>query len=177
MAKDQQAIDRYGVIGNPVSHSRSPAIHRQFADQTGQRMSYELLEVPPDRFESTVSGFRGAGGKGLNVTVPFKLEAARLADRVSERAGEAGAVNTLVFQGGEVFGDNTDGIGLVRDLAANHEFKIDAVTILILGAGGATRGIVGPLLVLGPERFVMANRAVSWAGAIADHFAQRGRLE
>jgi shikimate dehydrogenase len=177
MAKDQQAIDRYGVIGNPVSHSRSPAIHRQFADQTGQRMNYELLEVPPDKFESTVSEFRGAGGKGLNVTVPFKLAAARLADRVSERAGEAGAVNTLVLKDDEVFGDNTDGIGLVRDLAANHEFEIDAVTILILGAGGATRGIVGPLLDLGPARIVIANRTVSRASAIADHYARKGRIE
>ncbi len=174
MASIQHTIDRYGVIGYPVAHSRSPVIHQAFARQTGQRLQYELLEVPPDEFEAAVGRFRDAGGKGLNVTVPHKLAAAELSDQVSERASEAGAANTLVFQDDEIFGDNTDGVGLVRDLVANHRFTIEGASILILGAGGATRGIVGPLLDLGPRRVVIANRTLAKARAIAERFNRKG---
>jgi shikimate dehydrogenase len=177
MATNQQAMDRYGVIGYPVSHSRSPLIHQAFARQTGQHMQYELLEVPPGEFESAVTGFRRAGGKGLNVTVPHKLAAAEFADQLSERASEASAANTLVFQDGEVFGDNTDGIGLVRDLVANHRFRIEGTAILILGAGGATRGIVGPLLDLEPARLMIANRTLLKAESIAAQFTHKGEVE
>lgn len=177
MTTRQHGVDRYGVIGFPVLHSRSPAIHQAFARQTGQRMQYELLEVPSEEFETAVEQFRLAGGKGLNVTVPHKLAAAALADQVSERASEAQAVNTLVFQDDEIFGDNTDGIGLVRDLVANHRFRIEGASILILGAGGATRGIIGPLLDLGPDRILIANRTVAKAETIAGLFSGKGRTE
>jgi shikimate dehydrogenase len=173
----EHTVDRYGVIGFPVAHSRSPIIHQAFARQTGQRIQYERLEVPPEEFETVVDQFRRAGGKGLNVTVPHKLAAAALADQVSERANEARAVNTLVFEDDEIFGDNTDGIGLVRDLVANHRFRIEGASILVLGAGGATRGIVGPLLDLGPARIMIANRTVAKAEAIADQFSSKGETE
>lgn len=177
MATNQHAMDRYGVIGYPVAHSRSPVIHQAFARQTGQHLQYELLEVPPGEFESAVTEFRQAGGKGLNVTVPHKLAAAEFADQLSERASEASAANTLVFEDSVVFGDNTDGIGLVRDLLANHQFRIEGASILILGAGGATRGIVGPLLDREPARMMVANRTLSKAESIAAQFAGKGEVE
>lgn len=177
MATNPNAIDRYGVIGYPVSHSRSPVIHKLFAYQTGQNMRYELLQVAPDKLETAVRQFQRTGGKGLNVTVPHKVEVTRLTDQMSERAQEAGAVNTLVFQNDEVFGDNTDGVGLVRDLVANRRLTLKDASILILGAGGATRGIVGPLLDLEPARLVIANRTETKARIIADNFARHGTVE
>ena len=177
MATNPNAIDRYGVIGYPISHSRSPVIHKLFAYQTNQNMRYELLQVAPDKLETMVRQFQRTGGKGLNVTVPHKVEVTKLTDQMSERAAEAGAVNTLVFQDDEVFGDNTDGIGLVRDLVANQGLDLKDAGILILGAGGATRGIVGPLLDLEPERLVIANRTEKKAEIIADHFARHGPVE
>ncbi len=174
MATNPNAIDRYGVMGYPVSHSRSPVIHKLFAYQTGQNMRYELLQVAPDKLETAVRQFQRTGGKGLNITVPHKVEVTKLTDQMSERAEEAGAVNTLVFQDDEIFGDNTDGIGLVRDLVANQGLALKGASFLILGAGGATRGIVGPLLDLEPERLVIANRTEKKAEIIADHFARHG---
>ena len=174
MATNQSAIDRYGVIGYPVSHSRSPVIHKLFAYQTGQNMRYELLQVAPDNLETMVRQFQRTGGKGLNVTVPHKVEVTKLTDRMSDRAQEAGAVNTLVFQDEEVYGDNTDGIGLVRDLVGNQRLELKDASILILGAGGATRGIVGPLLDLEPKRLLIANRTEKKAEIISDHFARHG---
>ncbi len=177
MATNPNAIDRYGVIGYPISHSRSPVIHKLFAYQTGQNMRYEMLQVAPDKLETMVRQFQRTGGKGLNVTAPHKVEVTKLTDDMSERAREAGAVNTLVFRDDEIYGDNTDGIGLVRDLVTNLGLSLKGTAILILGAGGATRGIVGPLLDLEPERLVIANRTKSKAEIIADHFARHGPVE
>ena len=166
--------DRYGVMGYPVSHSRSPIIHRLFAAQTNQDIQYELLQVPPDKLESAVAQFGRTGGKGLNITVPHKAEVARLVDELSERASTAGAVNTVVFREDSLFGDNTDGVGLMRDLRDNHDINLKGRNILILGAGGATRGIVSPLLEAEPGSIVIANRTFPKARALADHFANEG---
>jgi len=171
---DTLVTDRYGVMGYPVSHSRSPVIHRLFALQTGQNMQYELLQVAPDKLEKAVRQFQRTGGKGLNITVPHKTEVVKLADNLSERARTAGAVNTLVFRGGETVGDNTDGIGLLRDLEFNLGVEIEGANILILGAGGATRGIVGPLLEMGPASLRIANRTLPRAEAIVEAFAEYG---
>jgi shikimate dehydrogenase len=167
-------IDRYGVMGYPVSHSRSPVIHRLFALQTGQDVQYELLQVTPEKLETAVRQFQRTGGKGLNVTVPHKSAVARLVDKTSERAATAGAVNTLSFRDGEIHGDNTDGIGLLRDLSVNLGVNLEDANILVLGAGGATRGIVGPLLEMGPASLRIANRTLDKAQAIAEHFARFG---
>ncbi len=167
-------IDRYGVMGYPVSHSRSPVIHRLFALQTNQHIQYELLQVAPDKLETAVRQFQRTGGKGLNITVPHKSEVARLCDQLSEPASTAGAVNTLSFRDGEIHGDNTDGIGLLRDLAINQGITLDGANILILGAGGATRGIVGPLLEMQPSSLRIANRTIDKAQALADHFSHSG---
>ena len=171
-----RALDRYGVIGYPVSHSRSPVIHRLFAIQTKQNLQYELLQVKPEKLEGTISQFRRTGGKGLNVTVPHKNEVVTLVDRMSERAQIAGAVNTLVFRDDEVFGDNTDGYGLVRDLRENLHLNLKGKSILILGAGGATRGIVHPLLEQQPRHIVIANRTVQKSDALAEHFSSFGEV-
>ena len=159
-------IDRYGVMGYPVSHSRSPVIHRLFALQTGQDMQYELLQVAPDKLEQAIRQFQRTGGKGLNITVPHKAAVARLVDQLSERASTAGAVNTIDFRGTEMFGDNTDGIGLLRDLDVNLGLELQGANILILGAGGATRGIVGPLLEMQPQSLRIANRTLDKAEAL-----------
>jgi len=166
--------DRYGVMGYPVSHSRSPIIHRLFAIQTQQNLQYELLQVAPEQLEKAVRQFGRTGGKGLNITVPHKSEIVRLVEDMSERAKNAGAVNTLLFKDDEIFGDNTDGVGLMRDLQTNQELELANSNILILGAGGATRGIVAPLLEAGPESIMIANRTVSKASALADHFSADG---
>ena len=167
-------IDRYGVMGYPVSHSRSPVIHRLFALQTGQNLQYELLQVSPEKLETAIRQFQRTGGKGLNITVPHKSEVTRLVDQTSERAATAGAVNTLSFKGGEIHGDNTDGIGLLRDLAVNLGIAVEDANILILGAGGATRGIVGPLLEMQPASIRIANRTLEKAQILADHFSRSG---
>jgi len=169
-------IDRYGVMGYPVSHSRSPVIHRLFALQTNQHIQYELLQVAPDKLEPAVRQFQRTGGKGLNITVPHKSEVARLCDHLSEPASTAGAVNTLSFQDGEIHGDNTDGIGLLRDLTINQGITLEGANILILGAGGATRGIVGPLLEMQPSSLRIANRTIDKAQALAEHFSHSGSV-
>jgi len=169
-------IDRYGVMGYPVSHSRSPVIHRLFALQTGQDMQYELLQVAPEKLETAVRQFQRTGGRGLNVTVPHKSAVLQLVDQISERAATAGAVNTLAFKGGEIHGDNTDGIGLLRDLGVNLGVPLQSARILILGAGGATRGIVGPLLEMQPASLQVANRTLDKAEIIAEHFARTGPI-
>ncbi len=165
------APDRYGVMGYPVSHSRSPVIHRLFALQTGQHMQYELLQVAPDKLEPAIRQFQRTGGRGLNITVPHKGEAARLADELSERARLAGAVNTLVFKDDEMFGDNTDGVGLLRDLTVNLDLELAGKNLLILGAGGATRGILGPLLDAKPASVTIANRTLDKAEALVMQFS------
>ncbi len=166
-------MDRYAVIGNPIAHSKSPQIHAAFARQTGQELSYEALLAPVDGFAQTVADFRARGGRGLNVTVPFKLEAFALAERHTPRAQAAGAVNTLAFGTDGVLGDNTDGAGLVRDLTANLDFALAGRRILLLGAGGATRGVLLPLLDSRPARLTIANRTVAKAEALSTLFAAR----
>lgn len=167
----REEVDRYGVMGYPVSHSRSPVIHRLFALQTGQNLEYELLPVRPEDLEAAVRAFADSGGKGLNITLPHKAAAAVLADRLSERAERAGAVNTLDFREGHIFGDNTDGAGLMRDLTRNLGLAIADLDILILGAGGAVRGILGPLLAAGPRWVTIANRNVGKARELASEFS------
>lgn len=136
------ASDNYVVIGNPIAHSKSPAIHARFAQQTGQAISYERLLAPLDDFAGSVKQFIAAGGRGANVTVPFKLEAFSLSSDLSPRAQAAGAVNTLTFEHGQIHGDNTDGVGLVRDIVRNAGVELAGKRVLLLGAGGAARGVI-----------------------------------
>ena len=176
MEGNPSAVDRYGVMGYPVSHSRSPVIHRLFALQTNQDLQYELLQVAPSKLETAIKQFQRTGGKGLNITVPHKSEVTRLVDHLSERAGTAGAVNTLVFKDNDIIGDNTDGIGLMRDLLVNLNVNLTDASILILGAGGATRGIVAPLLDAEPKSITIANRTLSKARLLAEHFSAMGSV-
>lgn len=162
------AADRYAVIGNPVAHSRSPWIHARFAAQTGEKIDYGALLSPLDGFAATVAAFREAGGKGANVTLPFKAEAFALATSLSERAKAAGAVNTLLFSAVGVRGDNTDGCGLTRDLEDNLGFAVAGRKLLLLGAGGAARGVLLPLAEAGPAELVIANRTEPKARALID---------
>ena len=165
--------DLYAVFGNPIAHSKSPAIHAAFAASTGQDLTYEARLAPVDNFAGAVAEFVRLGGKGANVTVPFKEDAYRLATRLSERAARAGAVNTLVFNGAEIFGDNTDGAGLVRDITANIGFSLAGKRVLLLGAGGATRGVIAPILAEGPACLDIANRTASKAAELAAVFADK----
>jgi len=166
--------DKYALIGNPVAHSFSPLIHAEFARQTGHDIDYVRLLAPLDGFAAAVAQFRAQGGKGLNVTLPFKLEAYRLATRRSERAEQAQAVNTLKFVDDAVFGDNTDGAGLVRDIEVNLEFPIVAMRILLMGAGGAARGALPALLEKKPVTVVIANRTVAKGHELAQRFSHLG---
>jgi shikimate dehydrogenase len=150
--------DRYAVFGNPIGHSKSPAIHARFARQTGQDIAYEALLAPFDEFVMSVRAFVAAGGRGANVTVPFKEEAFRLATRRTPRAELAGAVNTLLFGEQEILGDNTDGAGLMRDLTVNLGCAVQGRRVLLLGAGGAARGALAPLLEARPAALLIANR-------------------
>jgi len=166
--------DRYAVIGNPIAHSKSPRIHAAFARQTGQDMRYDALLAPLDGFAATVRDFVAAGGRGMNVTVPFKLEAFALANRHTPRAEAARAVNTLRFDDGDILGDNTDGAGLAADLVRNLGCMLKDRRILLLGAGGAARGVVLPLLGEQPAALVIANRTVARAVELRDAFAAHG---
>ena len=163
--------DRYAVIGNPVAHSQSPHIHRMFADALGEDMDYGMVLGRPGRFPDDVRDFRQSGGRGLNVTVPFKLDAYDYATRRSERATKAGAVNTLQFDDDDVFGDNTDGTGLVRDIRNKFGFAIAGARVVLMGAGGAARGALLPLLAERPARIAIVNRTVVKAEALATGFA------
>jgi len=158
-----QYIDQYVVIGNPIAHSKSPSIHAAFAGQTAQQMTYQRLLAPIEGFAATVEAFCAAGGKGANVTVPFKLEAYALATELTARAAAAGAVNTLKFEGNRILGDNTDGIGLVADIIHNAGIILCGKRILLLGAGGAARGALLPLLEQRPKSLTIANRTLSKA--------------
>jgi shikimate dehydrogenase len=162
--------DRYAVFGNPVGHSKSPHIHTLFAAQTVQDMRYEAVLAPLDGFAMAVAEFATAGGRGANVTVPFKEEAFRLADRLSTRARSAGAVNTLSFGPDGVLGDNTDGAGLVRDLVVNLGFSVTGCQVLVLGAGGAARGVIAPLMAERPAGLTLANRNGDKARQLAAGF-------
>jgi len=167
-------MDRYGVFGNPIGHSKSPLIHRLFAEQTGQQLSYEALLAPLEDFDGYARAFF-AEGRGANVTVPFKEQAFALADSLTERARRAGAVNTLKkLEDGSLLGDNTDGAGLVRDLTVNAGIALRGKRILLLGAGGAVRGILEPFLAEQPQSLVIANRTVDKAEQLARQFADLG---
>ena len=163
--------DLYCVFGNPIAHSKSPAIHAAFAAETGQDMIYEARLAAVDGFNRAISEFVAAGGKGANVTVPFKEDAFRLATRLSDRAARAGAVNTLAFNGAEIFGDNTDGAGMVQDITHNLGFSLSGKRVLLLGAGGASRGVIVPLLAAGVASLFIANRSGGKAEALAASFA------
>src|SRR5512146_361049 len=163
-------IDKYAVIGNPVAHSKSPLIHAEFARQTGQSLSYTAILAPLDGFTKTVLKFRGEGGKGINVTLPFKQEAWKLANVHTGYALEAGAVNTIAFKGTDIIGHNTDGIGLIRDIKGNLRFSIEGKRVLLMGAGGATYGVMEPLLREQPEELVVANRTLRKAVSAVSHF-------
>jgi shikimate dehydrogenase len=168
-------IDRYAVFGNPIEHSKSPFIHARFAEQTGQQLIYTAELVEAGDFNNAVARFAENNGKGLNITVPFKQDAWKLATRRSERAERAGAVNTLVINGtGDYFGDNTDGVGLVRDLVRNHKLDLEGKRILIVGAGGAVRGVIEPLLASRPASLTIANRTGEKALQLAEDFSDLG---
>lgn len=163
-------MDRYAVIGNPIAHSLSPAIHARFAAQSGERIEYAALLAPLDAFAPTARAFFDAGGRGANVTLPFKVQAFELAARASERARIAGAANFLASRDGRLEADNTDGAGLVTDLRANLGMELRGARILLLGAGGAARGVVGPLLDEGPALLSIANRGIERARDLAARF-------
>lgn len=161
---------RYAVVGNPVAHSLSPQIHAHFAAQTREPLVYEKLLAPLDGFEEFALGLRDAGYLGLNVTVPFKIDAAKLADDLTPRARLAGAVNTLKFEGDTIVGDNTDGVGFVQDVTGRLKFALEDASILILGAGGSVRGLIGSLLEARPRWIAVANRSHNRAAELAEEF-------
>ncbi|KAF3981163.1 MAG: shikimate dehydrogenase [Methylococcales symbiont of Hymedesmia sp. n. MRB-2018] len=170
--------DRYAVFGQPINHSKSPRIHQLFAEQTDQLLSYEAQDVPADAFESAIHVFLRQGGKGLNCTVPLKELAWQRADQLSQRATRSKAVNTLILQeNGALLGDNTDGIGLVTDLTKNHQINLSNSRILILGAGGASRGIIEPLMQQAPKHIIIANRTVEKAMTLSDEFSVLGKIK
>jgi shikimate dehydrogenase len=166
----------YAVIGNPIEHSKSPRIHAAFARETGQDIVYERLLAPLDQFADTVNAFRHAGGAGANVTVPFKEQAFALTDQLSERARLAGAVNTLKFTDKGIEGDNTDGAGLVADIIHNLGFSIADKRVLVMGAGGAARGVALPVLAEHPVQLTFANRDVDKAILLQQQFASYGTV-
>ena len=169
--------DRYVVIGNPIAHSKSPEIHTLFATQTKQNIEYQRLLAPLDGFKKTVEQFIAENGKGMNVTVPFKLEAFELATVLTPRAKAAGAVNTLKFENNTILGDNTDGKGLMVDIIENAKYAITGSRVLLLGAGGAARGVIQPLFEQKPARLMIANRSVERAEELALDFSAIGKIE
>ena len=169
--------DQYGVIGHPIAHSKSPIIHRQFAEQTGQDLDYTAFDIAPEDLATELKRLVDEGLKGLNVTVPHKSTVAELLDDMSDRARQAGAVNTIsIDDEGRLSGENTDGVGLVLDLQENLEIGLEGLQILVLGAGGATRGIIPALLATEPEKILIANRTLDKARLLADEFAALGNL-
>ena len=168
-------MDRYAVMGHPISHSKSPFIHTAFAAQTGEALVYEAICVEPNGFAKAVTAFQSIGGLGLNVTLPFKEEAFAIAEVASDRATQAGAANTLCFGAhGRRHADNTDGVGLARDLEKNHGIVLQARRLLLLGAGGAARGVIAPLLAAHPQSLVIANRTHGRAVDLAHRFSALG---
>ena len=166
------ASDKYAVFGNPIKHSKSPQIHRMFAEQSKQQLSYRAHKVDVGKFADAAKSFFANGGKGLNITVPFKIDAYNFADELSDRARLAGAVNTLALQDdGKIYGDNTDGAGLVRDICENLAWEVTDKRVLLLGAGGAIRGVLEPLMKLNPSQVLIANRTVEKAQKLARDFS------
>ncbi|MCX8049812.1 MAG: shikimate dehydrogenase [Methylohalobius sp.] len=170
------AVDRYAVFGHPISHSKSPLIHALFAKQTGQKIAYTAQDVPPGCLEVAVRVFHAGGGRGLNLTLPLKELGYQLVQELTPRAQLAGSVNTIFWQDETLCGDNTDGVGLIRDLTANLGLTLTGKRILILGAGGAARGIVGPLLEQKPAFLVIANRTLARAQELGERFAVLGKI-
>ena len=170
-------MDRYAVFGNPVAHSLSPAIHARFGELTGDRIDYRALEVPLGGFAIFAQAFFDAGARGANVTLPFKVDAYKLASTRSDRANAAGAANFLALRDGAIHADNTDGAGLVTDLETNLACAIEGAEILLVGAGGAARGVIAPLLARKPRRLVIANRTEATARTLASRFAAQGPVE
>ncbi|OIP82356.1 MAG: shikimate dehydrogenase [Rhodobacterales bacterium CG2_30_65_12] len=168
--------DRYAVFGNPLSHTKSPFIHAAFAAQFGEDMTYEAIEAPVDGFEAAVRAFFAAGGKGLNVTVPFKVAAEAMADEALEAANICGASNCLKFENGRIIADNFDGVGLVRDIEVNFGVELKGKRMLFAGAGGATRGALGPFLEAGVAEIWIANRTIDKAEAVAQLLGPRGSI-
>ena len=174
----KQKTDRYAVFGNPIAHSKSPQIHSLFAEQTDQNLIYtaELAEV--ENFDQRIAEFINDNGKGMNITVPFKQQAWEICTTRSERAQRAGAVNTIIVQAnGEYFGENTDGLGLVRDLTKNHQVELKGKRILILGAGGAVRGVIEPIMQQAPVELYIANRTFPKALELAVDFSDLGKIK
>ncbi|MDN7179899.1 shikimate dehydrogenase [Caballeronia sp. SEWSISQ10-4 2] len=172
----REGVDHYAVIGNPVAHSKSPWIHARFAEQTGEAIEYGRVLGTIGAFADDVRAFAQAGGRGMNVTVPFKLDAHALADTLTPRAAAAGAVNTLRFGDADgVLGDNTDGVGLVRDIEGNLGVGLKGARVLLLGAGGAARGVVLPMLDCGVAALTIVNRTASRAQQLVDHFSDAAR--
>ena len=170
-------MDRYAVFGNPISHSLSPVIHARFAELLGERIEYTRVLAPMGEFAATVEKFFREGGQGCNVTLPFKVEAFELASVRSDRAILAGAANFLARRAGATHGDNTDGAGLVADLERNLGVRLEGASVLLLGAGGAARGVIAPLLAREPAGIVLANRTGARARSLAARFATLGRIE
>ncbi len=170
-------LDQYAVLGHPIAHSKSPQIHAEFAKQTGQQIEYKAILVDVDGLAQALSSFEDQGGKGVNITLPFKREAWEWVDSRSPRAQRAGAVNTIVFSPDASYGDNTDGVGLVRDLTVNYHVALKASRILLLGAGGACRGVIEPLLAEHPAHVAVVNRTSSKALELAQTFADLGAIE
>ncbi|MEY3922604.1 MAG: Shikimate dehydrogenase [Pseudomonadota bacterium] len=170
-------MDSYCVFGHPIAHSKSPWIQARFAELTGQTLQYEKTWVPLDAFNATVHAFKAAGGKGCNVTLPFKTEAAALATECSPRVALAQACNTLKFDGEHIYGENTDGLGLVTDLVSNAGFSLQGRRILLIGAGGASAGVLGPLLTEKPHCIWVANRSVDKAIHLVARHARLAEIE
>ena len=170
-------MDSYCVFGHPIAHSKSPWIQARFAELTGQTLQYEKTWVPLDAFNATVHAFKAAGGKGCNVTLPFKTEAAALATECSPRVALAQACNTLKFDGEHIYGENTDGLGLVTDLVSNAGFSLQGRRILLIGAGGASAGVLGPLLTQKPHCIWVANRSVDKAIHLVARHASLAEIE
>lgn len=166
-------IDQYAVIGNPIAHSKSPMIHQAFAKQTAQAMNYDRVLAPLDGFSAKVQELRGLGFKGVNVTVPFKLEAFQLSNQLTPRAQFAGAANTLIFSESGIVGDNTDGAGIVRDIEQNIKVPIKGKRILLIGAGGAAEGVLQPILACNPASLVIVNRTLNKAAQMAKKAAEK----
>jgi shikimate dehydrogenase len=170
-------VDQYGVVGHPVGHSLSPFIHAMFARQTGQAMSYRLFDFAPEELDERIAAFFAQGGRGLNITLPYKIAAVARAGELTARAQHAGAVNTLAMRkDGTILGDNTDGAGLTQDLCINQHVVVARRRVLVIGAGGAARGVLAPLLGLEPESVTIANRTADRAKALAVAFSRLGKV-
>lgn len=177
LLNEGESVDQYAVLGNPINHSLSPLIHRLFSEQTQQPLLYSAILVPLHHLRDVLNQFRAEKGKGVNITSPFKQEAVHLVDSLTERATLAQAINTIRFnEDGSCMGDNTDGIGLIRDLTRNQRISLSGKKLLILGAGGAVRGIVAPLLNEKPELLMIANRTQSKAEALVTQFIPFGNI-